>query len=106
MRSGASDRRTPALRREVLPVLLGRPERALALLEAITAGTVLRNELTPTQVAGLRANRSTAVRALAAATFVPAPQGDRRAILQRYQPSLELRGSATRGHRDDASPSA
>ena len=44
---------TPLLKREVMPVLLGRPDRAMALVEAVKAGTVLRNELTPTQIAGL-----------------------------------------------------
>lgn len=88
---------TPALRREVLPVLLSRPERAMALVEAVKAGTVLRNEFTPTQVAALRAHRSAGIRDLAAATFEQPAQGDRRAIIQRYLPSLELRGSAARG---------
>jgi putative heme-binding domain-containing protein len=88
---------TPALRREVLPVLLGRTDRALSLLQAVKVGTVLRNELTPTQVAGLRAHRSTTVRTLAAATFEQPAQGDRRAIIQRYLPALELRGNSARG---------
>jgi len=88
---------TPALRREVLPVLLSRAERAMALIEAVKAGTVLRNEFTPTQVAGLRAHRVAGIRDLAAATFEQPAQGDRRAVIQRYLPSLELRGSAARG---------
>src|SRR6185503_16563418 len=75
---------TPALRREVLPVLLSRPERAMTLVDAVKAGTVLRNEFTPTQVAGLRAHRSAGIRDLAAATFEPPAQGDRRAVIQRY----------------------
>ena len=60
---------TPLLKREVMPVLLARPDRAQAIVEAVKAGTVLRNELTPTQIAGLRAHRSPAVRTLAAAVF-------------------------------------
>ena len=43
-----------------MPVLLGRPDRAMTLLEAVKAGRVLRNEFTPTQVAGLRASRNPA----------------------------------------------
>ena len=88
---------TPALKREVLPVLLARPERAMAVVEAIKSGTVLRSELTPTQVAGLRAHRSAAVRGLAAAVFEQPAPGDRRAVIQRYLPSLELRGNPARG---------
>ena len=60
---------TPALKREVLPVLLARPDRAIAVVAAVKAGTILRNEFTPTQVAGLRAHRSAAVRDIAAALF-------------------------------------
>jgi putative heme-binding domain-containing protein len=88
---------TPALRREVLPVLLGRPERAVALLSAVKDGRVPRNEFTPTQIAGLRAHRNADVRAVAAAIFEPPRPGDRRAVIQRYMPSLELRGNAARG---------
>ena len=69
----------------------------MALVEAVKAGTVLRNEFTPTQVAGLRAHRVAGIRDLAAATFEPPAQGDRRAVIQRYLPSLELGGSAARG---------
>ena len=88
---------TPALRREVLPVLLGRPERAMALVTAVKDGTVLRNEFTPTQVAGLRAHRSPDVRTLADSVFEQPAQGDRRAVIQRYMPALELRGNVARG---------
>jgi putative heme-binding domain-containing protein len=94
---GRWPRFTPALKREVLPVLLGRPDRAKALVEAVRTGTVVRNELTPTQVAFLRAHRTAAVRTLAATVFEQPSQGDRRAVIQRYQASLDLRGSSTRG---------
>ncbi len=88
---------TPALRREVLPVLLARPDRALALTNAIEAGIVLRNEFTPTQVAFLRAHRSADIRARAAAIFEQPAQNDRRAVVQRYMASLDLRGNPERG---------
>jgi putative membrane-bound dehydrogenase-like protein len=88
---------TPALRREVLPVFLARPASAMALVEAVTAGTVQRNELTPTQVAFLRAHRSPDVRTKAARVFEQPATGDRRAAIQRYVPALDLRGDAARG---------
>src|SRR6185436_782197 len=66
----------PVTRRQVLPVLLARPERALALVRAVEAGAVLRNELTPTQTAFLIAHRSAEVRAAAAAVFKRAAEGD------------------------------
>ena len=88
---------TPLLKREVMPVLLARPDRALATVEAVKAGTVLRNELTPTQVAGLRAHRSPAVRTLAAGVFDAPASADRRVVIERYRPALDLRGSAVRG---------
>ena len=80
-----------------MPVLLARPDRAQAIVEAVKAGTVLRNELTPTQIAGLRAHRSPAVRTLAAAVFEAPASADRRAVIERYRPALDLRGSAVRG---------
>jgi putative membrane-bound dehydrogenase-like protein len=88
---------TPVLKREVLPVLLGRPDRAMALVEAIKGGTVLRNEFTPPQVAFLRAHRSPAVRTLATAVFEQPSQNDRRAVIERYLAALDLRGSTERG---------
>jgi putative membrane-bound dehydrogenase-like protein len=88
---------TPAQRREIVPVLLARPERAMMLVKAVGAGTVLRNELTPTQTAFLMAHRSAAVREAAASVFARAAPGDRRAVLQRYLAALDLRGSRVRG---------
>ena len=88
---------TPALKRELLPLLLARPDRALALIAAVKSGAVLRNELTPTQIASLRAYRSAEVRAAAAPVFEPPAHRDRRSIVERYAASLELRGNAERG---------
>jgi putative membrane-bound dehydrogenase-like protein len=88
---------TPALRRQVLPALLAMPQRSMAVVEAVRAGTVLRSELTPTQIAGLRAHRTASVRTLAASVFQQPAEGDRRAVIQRYLPALDLRGSVERG---------
>jgi putative heme-binding domain-containing protein len=89
---------TPVLRREVLPLLLSRPERALALMTAIEQGQVLRNELTPTQMASLRSNRSVDVRRRAGRVFGTPTGGDRAEAIARYQPSLQLQGDERRGH--------
>ncbi|MGB2713098.1 MAG: PVC-type heme-binding CxxCH protein [Vicinamibacterales bacterium] len=88
---------TPLQRRELLPVLLARPERAMALVKAIASGLVLRNELTPTQTAFLMAHRNQEVREAAAPLFSRAAAGDRRAVIERYRPALDLRGSDLRG---------
>ena len=89
---------TPALRREVLPVLLARADRAtVARSRRSRPARCCATSSRPTQVAGLRAHRSAAVRALAAAVFEQPAQGDRRAIIQRYCAALELRGNAARG---------
>jgi putative membrane-bound dehydrogenase-like protein len=88
---------TPLQRRELLPVLLARPERALVLVKAIASGLVLRNELTPTQTAFLMAHRNQEVREAAAPLFGRAAAGDRRAVIERYRPALDLRGSDLRG---------
>jgi putative membrane-bound dehydrogenase-like protein len=88
---------TPAIKREVLPLLLARPDRVLALLEAVRTSVVRQNELTPTQVAGMRAHRSADVRRVAGDIFKLAAPGDRQAVIQRYRPSLDLPGSVVRG---------
>jgi putative membrane-bound dehydrogenase-like protein len=87
---------TPVLRREVLPLLLARPERARALLSALDQGRVLRNELTPTQTALLRAHRDAGVRRLAARLLSDVGT-DRAAVIARYQPSTALPGDPRRG---------
>ena len=87
----------PGQRRQILPVLLARPERAMALVKAVESGAVLRNELTPTQTAFLMAHRNTDVRQAAAVLFKRVSPGDRPAVLQRFLASLNLRGNAVRG---------
>ena len=87
----------PVMRRQALQVLMGRADRALTLVKAVEAGTVLRNELTPTQTAFLMAHRTATVREAAASVFKRADPGDRRAVLQRYLPALDLRGNSLRG---------
>jgi putative membrane-bound dehydrogenase-like protein len=88
---------TPVLKREVLPVLLARPERIMVLMDGVEKGTVLASELTPTQVAFLRAHRSPDVRRVAATVFKLSPSGDRQAAVQRYLPALNLPGNIERG---------
>ena len=90
-------RLTPALKRDVVPLLLGRPERAMALIAAVESGVVQRTELTPTQTAGLRAHRSEEVRRRAGAVLTQPARADRQAVIQRYLAALDLRGSADRG---------
>jgi putative membrane-bound dehydrogenase-like protein len=90
-------RLTPLQRREVLPVLLARPQRAMALVTAVQQGKVLRSELTPTQSAFLIAHRTREVREAAGPLFSRAAAGDRHAVLERYRPSLDLRGNDRRG---------
>jgi putative membrane-bound dehydrogenase-like protein len=87
----------PLLRRQILPVLLARPDRAMAVVKAVETGSVQRNDLTPTQTASLMAYRSADVRTAAAAVFKRPSEGDRQAVLQRYLAALDLRGNALRG---------
>jgi putative membrane-bound dehydrogenase-like protein len=88
---------TPVMRRELLPLLLARPERARTLLTAIEQERVLRNELTPTQVALLRSHRSADVRGTASRVFAEVGGGDRAQVIARYQQALDLDGDARRG---------
>jgi putative membrane-bound dehydrogenase-like protein len=86
-----------ALRREILPVLLATPERAMILIDALRGGAISQKELTPTQAAGLRAHRNAEVRRRANAVLVQAGPGDRRAVIERYLPALELPANLQRG---------
>jgi len=60
-------------------------------------GSVLPNELTPTQIAFLRAHRNADVRREAARVFAAPTRADRQAIIERYLPALALPGHAGRG---------
>jgi len=87
---------SPRLRSDVLSVLLKRPDRAKALLEAIQKGTLQANDLSTSQSAFLRRHRDKSVRELAGKVLVPSSRG-REEVVQAYMPALQLKGDATKG---------
>ncbi len=82
-------------RTDAVAVLLTRSDRALALLQAVQAGSIKAADLPTAQVKALRASRDPAVSSLAAKVFVPeAKPAD---VLKAFQPALSLPGDAARG---------
>jgi putative membrane-bound dehydrogenase-like protein len=87
----------PALRREVLDLLLTRPDRTLALLAAIEAKKVASSELDSPRVALLKAHPDTEVKAKAAAVFKATTNADRAKVIADYVTALELKADAAKG---------
>ncbi len=88
---------SPRLRSEALNVLLARPERATALLQAIEAGTMRPAELSSPQIKLLRNHREPAVRQRATRVLPLAPPAQRQQAITAYEPSLTLKGDAAGG---------
>ncbi len=85
----------PQARTDVLAALTTRPERALALLQAVEAGSVKPTEIPAPAVKALQVNKDKNVAALAAKVFPPAQKPAD--VLKTFQPALDLRGDAARG---------
>jgi len=86
---------SPRARADALAALTTRPDRALALLKAVEAGSVKPAELPAATVKSLQTSRDNAVASLAAKVFPPAPKPAD--ALKSLQPALTLTGDATRG---------
>jgi putative heme-binding domain-containing protein len=85
------------LKSEVKAVLLGRPERAIALLNAIAAGALQPDDLTTAQMKFIRNHRDPDVRKLAAKVFANYRVKSRQDVIDAYQSTLNLTGDAARG---------
>jgi putative heme-binding domain-containing protein len=88
---------TPRLRAEALTVLLARPDRASALLQAIETGAIRANVLDSTQVKFLSNHRDPSVRQRAAKVLAVKPASTRQQVIDSFMPALSLKGNATRG---------
>src|SRR5690606_27676435 len=88
---------TPRIRSEVLTLLLKRPERSVALLEALEAGVVQTAEISSTQADFLKTNRDKKVKDLAARVFDDRSSESRAAAVEKFLPSLQLAGDLGRG---------
>ncbi len=85
------------VRAGALDVLLARPEGCQALLSAIEAGRIRRDELSEPQITFLRLHPESTVAQRTTTVFGPAKAGDRESELKRLQPALTLRGDTGRG---------
>jgi putative heme-binding domain-containing protein len=90
---------TPRLRSEGLAILLARPERAQALLEAIKGGGVKTSELNPGGIQFLRNHKDSSVRELAAEVLPNSSSRPRQEVVATFKESLSLPGDAEDGRR-------
>ena len=88
---------TPSVRTEVVEVLLARPERIHALLDAVEQGTVPANEITPIRRGLLTGNRDPEIKARAEKLFAADAPSPRNEVIARYQTTLKLEGDIQRG---------
>jgi putative heme-binding domain-containing protein len=90
---------SPRARSLALSVLLARKDRATALLQAIEDGKISRSELATSQVKLLRTHGSQEIRRRAVNVFGEVVANPRQAVIEAYQPALQLRGEAAAGRR-------
>jgi putative membrane-bound dehydrogenase-like protein len=81
---------------DALRLLLARPERIRALLDAVEHGKFNGDLLSASQTAQLRGQRDAAIAARAAKLF-PDPAKSREKALADFQPALQLPGDAAKG---------
>ena len=87
----------PALRGEVLDLLLRRPEWTAACLDAIESGTILPREIDATRRQQLTGRGPIDQRRRAAELLAGGASGDRHRVLAEYRDVLELSGDVARG---------
>ena len=88
---------TPGIRDEVISVLLRRPERTRALLDAIQGGRVAPSALSAAQAAALRQHRDAAIREVAEKTLGAKTSGARAEVVEKFKPAVTLKGVASSG---------
>ena len=87
---------TPRLRTEAFTALLARNDRVTAVLAALESRTAGSADLSFTQLNFLRTHRDPAIRQRALQLFGPVPRL-RPEVVQRFRPTLGLKGMPTRG---------
>lgn len=89
---------SPRLRQAAAGVMVKRPARARALLEAIQSGKVRRGDLSGSQAAALRQSSDKGVKELAAKVLT-APAGKRDDVVKAFAAAaVELKGDPKHGH--------
>jgi putative membrane-bound dehydrogenase-like protein len=86
----------PPVRSEAMAALLARPDRALALLQAIQGGTLQASDLTTSQTKFLQKHSDKAVRELAL-KVIPDAGKKRQQVIDAYQSALQLTGDPAKG---------
>jgi putative membrane-bound dehydrogenase-like protein len=87
---------TPRVRSEAIAVLVGRPERATALLKAIEGGVIPATDIDTTQVKFLKTHRTAAIRTKALSVFI-APAPKRQDVVDAMMPAISLSGNVDKG---------
>jgi putative heme-binding domain-containing protein len=88
---------TPRLRDEALTVLLARPERIPALLDAVEAGAIRRADLASPQIDFLTNHRDRDIRARSIKLLTAGKTSTRQEVVTAFQSALALTGDAAKG---------
>jgi putative membrane-bound dehydrogenase-like protein len=88
---------SPAVRREVLEALFGRPERLLLLLKAMEQKKVLAGQIEPFYLDQLRKHPDGMIRGRAQSLLANQATPDREKIVAAYQSALDLKADVARG---------
>lgn len=88
---------SPAAREAALAALIAREDRAVALLTAITAGTIKPAEIPAAQVQALTQHKTQKIAALARTALASVIPPSRAEVTATFQPALTLTGDAARG---------
>jgi putative membrane-bound dehydrogenase-like protein len=88
---------TPAVRRRLVQSLLRTTARAQPLLAEIESGRLAVTELDPTHVQALVNHKNEMIRDKARKLLAAAIPADRKLVLEKYKPALDLKADATRG---------
>ena len=88
----------PRQRDEAASILVARPERVTALLDAMQSGSVRASDLSTAQVKFLRNHRDASIRSKAAKVLgAPATASKRQDVVDAFMPALNLKGDASHG---------
>ena len=88
---------TPLVRGEVLATLTTRPAWAVALLDAVEAGSVPRTQIDTARQAVLKNHRDPAIGSRAAKLFAATTPAARQAVIDRYKAALASSGASGKG---------
>ena len=88
---------TPAVRREVAQEMLSRPERSVALLDAMDEGVLMPRDLDANQARRLLDHRTPEIRDRARSLLASSLPSDRAAVLEQYREVLTIPSDPHRG---------